>query len=581
MIFGVFIALALLAVAYFHWIQGLFSATISAVLAVIAAVVAVAFQESLVEGPLANVAPNWMPSLVLLLLFALVYIILRTIFDKAVPGGVQLPAMFDKVGGAIMGLVAGAFALGVVVIAAQHLPFSPSIGGYVRYETSGERSAPVPTGKVGSRPKEGNTYDEVTGETFEKATAKSLLVPVDDIVVGAVSHLSDNGSLAGSKKFADIHPDYLQELFGNRLGLERAATHTAFNTAKVQMIDVAGAYLAPPFDETNSIDSEFKRTRGTALRVQKPPPGEIRVVVRVKFDASAAETKDKKIHLTPGAVRLVTMRPQGVRDEPAPYNNYPIGTLEVTGIFYLNKIDDAIFISAPAKKVDGSGDAPAEVDFVFQIKEKGALVGGGKGASTMQFAPGSFLEVKKYGRVELTGAAGEVKATMKPLPVVAVKHKHLEWEQGPPPPEPGKKLAAQVGAGGPPTTGPAPAPDATAQNPTPAPTPAPAPTPQPNAPAPDAAMSRLVGTWESAEKLAYTYRSDGTYAGSKGGVQSAEGTWKITGTEQDGTIVSVEMFNTKTNKTSNVKWNATDAAGNPPQIIRVQPASPSPFVRKG
>ena len=60
---------------------------------------------------------------------------------------------------------------------------------------------------------------------------------------------------------------------------------------------------------------------------------------------------------------------------------------------------------------------------------------------------------------------------------------------------------------------------------------------------------------------------------------SVTGTWKITGTEQDGNIISVEMTNAA-GKVSNVKWDASNAAGNPPQIVRLQPTSPTPFVRK-
>src|SRR4051812_14966154 len=113
MIFSIFVLLAVLAVAYFHLVQGLFSATISAVIAVIAAVVALSYQETLVEGPLAGTAPEWVPPIVLMMSFALVYIILRTIFDKVVPGSMSLPAALDKIGGAVMGLVAGVFGVGI------------------------------------------------------------------------------------------------------------------------------------------------------------------------------------------------------------------------------------------------------------------------------------------------------------------------------------------------------------------------------------------------------------------------------------------------------------------------------------
>src|SRR5262245_42721574 len=102
MVFLILIILLLAAIAFFHYVQGFFSSTISAVISVISAVVAVAYYEPIVEGPLAGVMVNWMPALILLGLYAVIYTTLRTIFDKAVPGGMQLPAVVDKVGGAVM-----------------------------------------------------------------------------------------------------------------------------------------------------------------------------------------------------------------------------------------------------------------------------------------------------------------------------------------------------------------------------------------------------------------------------------------------------------------------------------------------
>src|SRR5688572_18657811 len=111
MVLGIIVILMLVAIGYFHYVQGFFSGIISAVIAVVAAVVAVGYYETLVEGPFNGMSPDWMPALSLLGLFALTYVILRSIFDKAVPGQLQIPAVLDKVGGAVMGLVAGAFAL--------------------------------------------------------------------------------------------------------------------------------------------------------------------------------------------------------------------------------------------------------------------------------------------------------------------------------------------------------------------------------------------------------------------------------------------------------------------------------------
>src|SRR5688500_7244069 len=107
MIFSIIIIAAVGAVAFFHYIQGFFSAALSAVFAIIASVVALSYYEMIVERLLGTALGEWGPALVLLVLFALTYLILRVIFDKLIPGQVRLPAVVDRIGGGVMGLVAG------------------------------------------------------------------------------------------------------------------------------------------------------------------------------------------------------------------------------------------------------------------------------------------------------------------------------------------------------------------------------------------------------------------------------------------------------------------------------------------
>src|SRR5687768_10181451 len=228
MLFAIFIIIMLGAVVFFHYVQGFFSATLSAIFAVLAAVIAVSYHEWVVEQFIGDMLGDWGPAMMLLILFALPYLILRLIFDKAIPGQVRLPSTLDKIGGAVMGLVAGTFALGVVVIAAQEMPLGASIMGYVRYETNSTRGVVVPTG-ASSRAKDAYAYDEMTSDTFDPTTSKRLLVPLDDVVVATVARLSDGGALDTGKPLESIHPDFLQELFGQRLGLETGSKVAAGN----------------------------------------------------------------------------------------------------------------------------------------------------------------------------------------------------------------------------------------------------------------------------------------------------------------------------------------------------------------
>lgn len=588
MLFAILILLLLGAVVFFHYVQGFFSATLSAIFAVIAAVVAVSYHEWIVEQFLGDAVGDWGPPMVLLLMFALTYLIVRVIFDKAIPGQIRLPSTMDKIGGAVMGLIAGTFALGIVVIAAQQMPLGPSIAGYVRYETNSSRGVVVPTGG-NTRAKDANAYDEVVGDTFIPENSKRLFgVPVDDVVVGMVAHVSDeNGSLASGKSFESIHPDYLQELFGQRLGVEAGSSLAARNLKGKQAVDVVGVYQAPAFAPTQILDHEFSDLRIGQQSI-KPPTmtgEEMRVVVRVSFQADAADKKDNRIRLAPSAVRLVAQRPDGAGGMEW-HNYYPIGTIDPNGNLYLNKIDDPLYINLNAVKLDGSSTSP-QVDFVFQVKKTGFLQTEEK-VKPSPIAEGVFLEVKKFARVELSGdPKGVVKPSMNRPDVIALWRKHLEWKDGkrfPAPRNPGGGtgggggMAGMMGGGMPPGAPPGSGPPGTQGMPAQGGPPA-----QPAAGGtmtPDQAKNRMVGTWENndgGDTLTYTFNADGSYSGAKKSTgKSGKGTWKVKEVTAEGLAV-VELLSSSGNP-SEQRWQFGSDEN---QMTWKKIAGDAVFTRKG
>src|SRR5882762_9641810 len=135
MIFSLVVIVFVGIIAYWHFLQGFFSAAISAILAIVAALIALSYQEDLAAlfGGRMNDQAN---AMCLVVIFAVTYFLLRVIFDWAIPGNVRFPVLLDKIGAPIMGIIAGIFAVGVLVVAAQTLPFGPSIAGYQRYPIS-------------------------------------------------------------------------------------------------------------------------------------------------------------------------------------------------------------------------------------------------------------------------------------------------------------------------------------------------------------------------------------------------------------------------------------------------------------
>src|SRR3954447_16226496 len=192
MLLSIIILLMIGGIAYFHYVTGLFSATLSAIAAVFSAAIAISYQEtvgeSLLKGKTADIA-NGCATVVL---FVVSYLILRTLFDRLVPGNVRVPLLVDKIGSALMGIVAGVMAAGVVAFAAQQLPFGPVIGMYSRYDVV-DRDVQVNIPGVNAAQDLSNN-DELKNDALEPQKASGLMVPADSWVLGLVGHLSDNGS---------------------------------------------------------------------------------------------------------------------------------------------------------------------------------------------------------------------------------------------------------------------------------------------------------------------------------------------------------------------------------------------------
>src|SRR5262245_47949598 len=111
--FVILMGLVVIAIGFVHYTQGFFSSAISAILAVFSAVLAVSYHEMVVESLLGGAMADSAHGAVVLIMFATIYLALRLIFDRLIPGGLAMPPIANKIGGAAMGLVAGVFAAGV------------------------------------------------------------------------------------------------------------------------------------------------------------------------------------------------------------------------------------------------------------------------------------------------------------------------------------------------------------------------------------------------------------------------------------------------------------------------------------
>src|SRR6185312_7003991 len=242
------------------------------------------------------------------------------------------------------------------------------------------------------------------------------IIPVDNILVGLVNRLSGpSGSLDNGKPLTSIHPDFLDETFGQRLGIETTGGHVSINSAHIEDVKVLGLYKLD--SNIKQLDAEYETVRGSgnALKPVKLKANEMFLVVRAQVAQQAAD-KDGIFRFSPASCRLVVDRPEGVGDEPGPADLYPIGTLQGTDTLYLNKIDDFLMM-------DMKG--PKAADLVYVVDKRIW------DTPTHQAPAGAFFEMKRMARVDLSGQKVEPTVTADPQVDVMRKYYILHPEENP------------------------------------------------------------------------------------------------------------------------------------------------------
>lgn len=381
MILSILVILLAGGIAYFHVVQGLFTATVSAICAAFAVLIAFGYYENVAERLLGGVAADYAHALVLVGLFAGSYIILRVIFDLAVPGNIRAPLYLEKGGAAVMGLVAGVMAMGVWATAAQLLPFGPSIGGVTRFELVTREGVALP--RSGRQAGNFDVRDEMADDVFDPAKAAGLWVPVDSMLINFVSKQSSRGALAGARSFESVHPDFQTEMFGQRLGIQVGARRVASGTGGTNPVRVTGIYRLQSVSQIQGEMTEIK-DRKLASKIDLSP-NEMFVIVRVAVDDSAADATDRKFRFSLGSIRLVANGQQA----------YPVGTLEDGGVLFSSKMDD--FLVKQAGK---------SFDVVFRLPTNDPPDTSLFSADKTRLADGAFIEIKRMGRAELSAPIG-------------------------------------------------------------------------------------------------------------------------------------------------------------------------------
>ena len=287
----------------------------------------------------------WAQTLCFLLLLILTFAILQTGVTMLTRHPVDLGFLPERIGRVVCGLVVGLIASGLLLTAFEMAPL-PLTYPYERFD---------PMKLDVKRPKGG-------------------LLNADGLATGLFSLLS-NGSFGGGRSFAALHPDYLDQLFLNRL---LGASDAGLVSSTAPAIEVPKPAVWPASqaiaDQVDAFVAEM-RTRGGKIAYEQggasvtlpvsPESGYVPTIVRVgiKKRAIKGEPAINGGAFTPSQLRVICKK-KGYGDDPlagAATNVYPIGFL---------KAADQVQVS-PLIKVGNSdfeeGSGTKYIDFVFCV----------------------------------------------------------------------------------------------------------------------------------------------------------------------------------------------------------------------
>ncbi len=294
------------------------------------------------NGSLTSLVP-WAHTISFILLFVLAFAILQTAASQLLYTPVDFGFMPERIGRVVCGIVLGLFVSGFLFTAVDMSPLSPK-WPYQRFDPANVK------------------IDE----------PKKAFLNVDGLAAGLFNAIS-NGGLSGKISFATIHPNYLDQLFLNRLFGSGVSVVSALSPA----IEVSKPAVWPASEaigeQVGRFIEELRRSGRLSYEDSKSVSlpistkgGYDATMVRIGINKRALRTEPALTGgiFTPGQLRLICMRKGYGQEQLAgeAANVYPIGYL---------KAADQVQAMAPQIKVESSdfqdGANSRFIDFVFCV----------------------------------------------------------------------------------------------------------------------------------------------------------------------------------------------------------------------
>ena len=331
--------LLVLGIAFYQATRGFFSAMIMTILTVLCVAIAFNFYDPLGDALADRLGVYAHPS-ALLAVFVLPLLILRELFDRFIPGNVQVEFWFDRALGGIFGLITGTILTGMLMIIIQLLPLPAKIITYQPYDSTLAIKHGGPVRWSG---------------LFTLGIAKHLSA-------GPLKPIGEGIS------FGNSHDDLLLEAFCLRNRPRGGRTST-----KTDALEIVDAHIIaiPAGRERRNLSPDERvtiRKIQQAVPLYRPLPLSLEetsiLTIRVKVDESARNEKDDWWRLPATHFRLVCKNGRSY---------YPVGYLTHVADWQVNtaKSEDGfakvadILVARPWSKE--GGPHKLIIDWIYRI----------------------------------------------------------------------------------------------------------------------------------------------------------------------------------------------------------------------
>jgi len=186
----------IIAITLYQSLHGLFSTLIMLVLTICCVALSFGTHEWVAVNWLSKWRPDYAFAISLGVTFGVPLLVLRVMFDKMIQRSPLLPALIDRLGAGLCGLVTALLMTGMLAIALQMVPFDRNVLSYARFD-------------LPSQEREDDGPDPTPPDPH--AEERELWLTPDRFAAGFAGMLSD-GVFSGERRLSYDNPDIVQAI---------------------------------------------------------------------------------------------------------------------------------------------------------------------------------------------------------------------------------------------------------------------------------------------------------------------------------------------------------------------------------